>query len=122
MKQEILKRLQSNEVVQHIIQGGNEIGNLFEMEEALLLASAFLKDRKTRIIVKKNRYSSQQLYQRLSPLLDNVLLFDMEDSLRVQAIASSPEDNEAMLSALYTLVCDESPKIIICNTASFFRF
>ena len=122
MKQDILLSLQSNELVQHICQGGNDAGNLFDMEEALLLASAFLKDKQTRIIVKKNRYHAQQLYQRLAPLLEDVLLFVMEDSLRVQAIAASPEDKEDMLSSLYACVSEDKPRIIICNTAAFVRY
>ncbi|MBP3853571.1 MAG: transcription-repair coupling factor [Erysipelotrichaceae bacterium] len=92
------------------------------MEEALLLAAAFTTDKKTRIIVKKNRYQAQQLYQRLSPLLEDVLLFVMEDSLRVQAIASSPEDKEAMIHSLYTCLHDPKPRLIVCNTAAFLRY
>ncbi|MCF0105439.1 MAG: transcription-repair coupling factor, partial [Holdemanella sp.] len=92
------------------------------MEEALVIASAFHKDHKTRIIVKKNRYMAQQLYNRLSPLLPNVLLFVMEESLRVQAIASSPEDKEELIYSLTQIIKNDEPKIIICNTAAYVRY
>lgn len=92
------------------------------MEEALLIASAFKQDHKTRIIVKKNRYEAQQFYQQLSPLLEDVLLFVMEESLRIQALASSPEDSEEMVSTLTECVLEDKPRIIICNTAGFLRF
>lgn len=91
------------------------------MEEALVLASAFLQDHKTRIVVKKNRFEAQQLYQRLDSILDNVLLFVMEESLRVQAIASSPEDKEQFITFLSSCILEPKECIIVCNTAAFIR-
>lgn len=122
MNETIYQALLSNEAVRHINDGGNDVGNLFDMEEALLLATSFQAQKKTRIIVKKNRYHAQQLYRRLAPLTEDVLLFVMEDSLRVQAIASSPEDREQMLETLYTCITDPKPRLIVCNTAAFLRF
>ncbi len=120
MKQEILQVLQDNDVVKKIVEGSNQVGNLFPMEEALLLYSAFQTDHRTRIIVKKNRYEAQQLYLRLSQMSDDVLLFVMEENLRVQAIAASPEDKEQMLMSLSQSM-NKEPKLIICNTAAFLR-
>ena len=117
----VLQSLESNVVSQEILNKGNRVGNLFLMEEALLLASVFQKDRQTRIIVKKNRYEAQQLYQRIRQLEEDVLLFVMEESLRVQAIASSPEDVQAQISFLSEAL-KEKPKLIICNTAAFLRY
>ncbi len=122
MKKEIIKILEKNEVVQQILQNQNHVGNLFYMEEALVLASAFQKDNKTRIIVKKNRYEAQQLYDRLSLLVPNVLLFVMEESLRVQAIAASPEDNEQLLYALTKIVKEKQERLVICNEAAYLRY
>ena len=121
MNLNVLKYLENNVVSQEIINNGNRVGNLFLMEEALLLTSVFQKDHKTRIIVKKNRYEAQQLYQRVSQLEEDVLLFVMEESLRVQAIASSPEDIQAQIHFL-SQVLDEKPRLIICNTAAFLRY
>lgn len=122
LKDTILKELQTNPVTQQMIHFGNNIGNLFPNEEALCLASAFQMDKKTRIVVKKNRYEAQQLYQRLQPLVDDALLFVMEESLRVQAIASSPEDKQEQIYVLTQLVKEDKPRIIVCNTAAFFRY
>ena len=122
LKEWVLDKISKNDVVDELIHSGKHIGNLFEMEEALVLASAFNKDHKTRIIVKKNRYQAQQLYKRLAPLLDDVLLFVMEESLRVQAIASSPQDREEMLYTLNRCMNSLSDKIIICNVAAFLKF
>ena len=62
MTQEIRDWLKENPAVKEIMEGGNRLGSLFPMEEALVLASAFSADQKTRIIVKKDRYAAQQLY------------------------------------------------------------
>lgn len=122
MKETILKDLRTNPVVQDILQKTNVSGNLFPMEEALVLASAFSADPKTRIIVKKNRYQAQQLYLRLAPLCENTVLFVSEESLRVQAIASSPEEKEEQLDALISFVKEDTPRLVITNTAGFLRF
>ena len=122
LKETILNKLQDNPIVQQMLQFGNNIGNLLPNEEALCLASAFIQDKQTRIVVKKNRYEAQQLYQRLKPLINDTLLFVMEESLRVQAIASSPEDKQEQLYVLTQLVKEDKPRIIICNTAAFFRY
>ena len=122
LRDTILNKLQSNPVAQQMLQFGNNIGNLFPNEEALCMASAFMQDKQTRIVVKKNRYEAQQLYQRLKPLINDTLLFVMEESLRVQAIASSPEDKQEQLYVLTQLVKEDKPRIIICNTAAFLRY
>lgn len=122
MTQEIRDWLKDNPAVREIMNGGNSLGNLFPMEEALVLASAFSADRKTRIIVKKDRYAAQQLFARLNPLVDDVLLFTSDESLRVQEIASSPEEKEEQLDVLQQLVTDDRPRLIIANTAGFLRF
>ena len=118
----IQEQLSQNVVVQEILKKGDHVGNLYPMEEALVEVSAFLQDHKTRIIVKKNRFEAQQLFSRIEPLTKDVLLFVMEESLRVSAIASSPEDTQAFVSSLTSLVLDSKPRLIICNVAAFLRF
>ncbi|EJW92280.1 Transcription-repair coupling factor, partial [gut metagenome] len=89
--------------------------------EALLLAAAFRQDRQTRIIVKKNKYEAQQLYTRLALLQQEVLCFTMDESLRISAIAASPEEKINQISALYQMRQDFA-KIIITNVAAYTRF
>lgn len=117
----ILASINDNPMVHELLESGDHIGNLSEMEEALILASAFEQDRRTRIIVKKNKYEAQQLYSRLAMLEQEVLLFVMDDSLRVSAIAASPEENESQVAALCELRQDY-PKLVITNTAAFMRY
>lgn len=118
----ILQSLNKNPLVQELMKPDGKIGNLSsEMEEALLLAAAFEQDHKTRIVVKKNKYEAQQLYSRLAMLSQEVLLFVMDESLRIQAIAASPEEKNSQLSSLVQMRQDFN-KIIITNTAAFTRF
>lgn len=120
--EKIWEALQDNALVNGIVSSSVSCGNLFLMEEALLIAAAFKKHPENRIIVKKNVYEAQQLYKRLAMMMDEVLLFTMEESLRVQAIASSPEDKDEMIYALTRLVKEDSPKILVCNVAAFTRY
>lgn len=122
MENKIIQELQSDPVTQDILNHTNTAGNLFPMEEALVLASAFLAQPATRIIVKKNRYEARQLYERLKPLAPDTLLFTSEESLRVQEIASSPEEKEDQLDGLLTMVTDPKPRLIVTNPAGLLRF
>ena len=122
MKNQIIRYFDDNEVVKQILKKENNIGNLYEMEEALVLYNAFTQDHQTRIIVKPNRYQAQQLYNRLSMLDENVLLFVVEESIRVQAIASSPEDKNHFIDSLTQLIVNPQPKLIVCNVAAYVRY
>lgn len=117
----ILKSLEQNPATLELLKEDGQLGNLSVMEEALLLAAAFQQDHQTRIIVKKNKYEAQQLYTRLALLLQEVVCFTMDESLRISAIAASPEEKINQLSALYQMRQDFS-KIIITNVAAYMRF
>lgn len=117
----ILESLKENPATQELIKPNGKLGNLSMMEEALLLAAAFEQDQKTRIIVKKNKYEAQQLYSRLAMLQEETILFAMDESLRLQALAASPEDKNRQVSALVKMRQDY-PKLIITNVAAFSRF
>ena len=122
MNIEILERLQKEDLVQNCIDPHKSIGSLSLMEEALMLTATFLKTKKTMVVVKKNQYEASQLYRRISLMLEDVLLFVMEESLRVQAIASSPEDKNEMIYTLTQIVERKKPFLLICSTASFTRY
>lgn len=117
----ILKSLEHNPATKELLKEDGQLGNLSLMEEALLLASAFQQDHQTRIVVKKNKYEAQQLYTRLALLQQEVLCFTMDESLRISAIAASPEEKINQLSALYQMRQDFA-KIIVTNAAAYMRF
>ncbi|NLZ75052.1 MAG: transcription-repair coupling factor [Erysipelotrichia bacterium] len=100
-----------------------KINGLTETEETLVLAASFQQQKETKIVVKGNMYSAQQLYYRLYPLLkDDVLLFTMEESLRVEAVAASPSMYANQMEVLTTLCLDEKPKIIITHPMAIIRY
>lgn len=122
MKQTAIPSLQNNPVVSAIVENKDNVGGLFSMEEALLLQAAYERKPETMIIVKKNRYEATKLYERLKELVDNTHLFVMEESLRVQAIASSPEDRQEQIDTLIQLISNDQPKIVVTNPAGFLRY
>lgn len=119
----LLHLLQENPAVQSLCAGKSELGNLSLSEEALLLASWFAKQPRTLLVVKNNSYTAQRLYERIAPLVnDQALLFVMEESLRVEAIASSPQAKAEQLEVMAKLLQQKDPVILIVNTAAFMRF
>lgn len=120
MEPKVLEAVQQSPAFQAFLKGSNDVGNLTPMEEALFLAAAFQLDGKTRIVVKKNRYEAQQLYRRLSQLSEDAIYFSMEESLRVQAIASSPEERISAVSALVDM-SEGKARLVVTDTAGFLR-
>ena len=104
----LLQEFMQNAAVTSIVEGKSQLGNLSLSEEALLLAAAYRKKPQSMFIIKNNAYTAQKLYDRLECLLeDDVLLFSVEESLRVEAIAASPESKAAQMETclLYTSRC-----------------
>ena len=88
----------------------------------MLIASAYRMQPQSMFIVKNNAYSAQKLYDRLSALLkEDVLLFTMEESLRVEAVASSPETRANQMEVMGKLL-EDRPYICVMNTAGAIRF
>lgn len=118
----LLRALSDNPAVKSIVERKSGLGNLSLSEEALLIAAAFTQNKQNIIVIKQNLYTAQRLYERLTPLLkDKVLLFGVEESLRVEAIASSPELRAAQIETLSSLQ-EETPCICITHTAGAMRY
>lgn len=118
----LLRALSDNPAVKSIVERKSGLGNLSLSEEALLIAAAFTQNKQNIIVIKQNLYTAQRLYERLTPLLnDKVLLFGVEESLRVEAIASSPELRAAQIETLSSLQ-EEAPCICITHTAGAMRY
>lgn len=119
---DLLKVLSGNPAFVAFQEGKDNLGNLNLNEEALMIASAFQKKKRGMLIVKNNLYTAQRLYERLTPLVkDDVLLFSVEESLRVEAIAASPELLAKEIEVLNTLLND-SNKICITHTGGYTKF
>ncbi|WP_281627300.1 transcription-repair coupling factor [Traorella massiliensis] len=118
----ILEKLAHNPAVEVLLRDGNEIGNLNPIEEALLIAATYEQKKKRMLIVKSNQYTAQKLMDRLIPLTSaKVLLFSVEDSLRVEAIASSPESKAVQLETMNAMLEGEAD-IVITHAAGLIRY
>lgn len=118
----LIHELRNNEAVQSILRKESVLGNLSFTEEALLLAAAYTQQPSSIFVIKNNAYTAQKLYERLQALLgDDVLLFSLEESLRVEAIAASPENKASQMEVMAKLQ-DKHPYITILNTAAAIRY
>ena len=93
------------------------------MEEALVIAASFRKKPRPILVVKHSLYSAQRLYERLSPLLGEkeCALFGADESLRVEAIAQSPEMTARKVECLGSLI-EEPCQVVVTCPSGLLRF
>jgi len=98
------------------------LANLSIAQEAYTIAGAFVVSPQNIIVIKQDLYEAQQLFQQLSPWLgDQVLMFASEDSLRVAAVASSPQLVAERLDTMIKAM-DSTPKIIVTHVGAATRY
>ena len=100
----LLERFYENPAVEAVLKKQSGLGNLSLIEEAEILAAAYQKQPQTMLIIKNNLYNAQRLYEKLTPLTKaQVLLFGVEESLRMEKIAASPEMRAAQMETMAAL-------------------
>ena len=89
----LYERMVDNPAVKLLDHAKSPIPYTSLIEEALVIATSFQKKPRPILVVKQNLYTAQRLYERVATLLDekDCALFGADESLRVEAIASSPE-------------------------------
>ena len=118
----LLNELVKNPAVESLLRKESSLGNLSLTEEALLYAALYRQSRQSLLIVKNNVYTAQKLIERLIPLVDvEVLPFVVEESLRVEAIASSPESKAVQLETMNAML-EGKAKIVVAHTGALMRF
>lgn len=111
----LLKKAASCPTVDQLSHQARHIACSSTIEEALVAAASFITHPRNLVIVKENAYQAQVLYQKLTPLLQSdCVLFDVEESLRVQAITSSLQASAARIETLGRLL-DEAPKLCVTH-------
>ncbi len=118
----ILELLSNTELVNRFLKR-EVLANLSVNQEALVIAGAFYTHPKKLLVVKKNLYYAQLVYQELLALLgeDKVLLYAAEESLRVEAVAGSPELKAQRVDCLAKALNDE-PIVIITHIGALIKF
>ncbi|TDW20196.1 transcription-repair coupling factor [Breznakia blatticola] len=118
----LLKVLSHNDAFKAFAAKSNQLGNLSEVEESLMIASTYQKQKESMLIVKHNLYTAQKLYERLSPLLkDKVLLFSVEESMRIEALSQNNEVVANKVEILYRLL-HEDDLVIITHVGAYTKF
>jgi transcription-repair coupling factor (superfamily II helicase) len=104
---ELLNTLSSNQLIQDFSLGKVSFAHLSVTQEALLIASSYKQSPRPIVIIKSNLYQAQQLHEKIQFWCeDKVVLFPVEESLRVEAIAASPEINAIRMETLSRLIIE----------------
>lgn len=114
--------LRQNVAFKTLLNGkGNIIVNDIN-DEALLISSAFLILKKNIVVVKPNQYEANRLYQQVMSVNErDALLFPVDESYRIEALAASPELLGQRIDTLYQLTTNK-PKILITHSQALVRY
>lgn len=100
-------------VEQQILENQEVLSSLNITQESILLTDSFLKHPRPMVIVKANLYQAQLLYERIQTFIpENVVLYSQEDSLRVEEIAQSFQNQSEKLRSLIKIVQNETLIVI----------
>lgn len=113
------KKLEKNPAVAIL---NSEKGNLplsSLIEEALVIAESYHENKRGILVVKQSLYQAQLLYERLSSFLseEECALFGADESMRVEAIASSPEMTAMKVETMASLLEHPDQVVITCPSA-----
>ena len=118
----IIELLAFNPAVDAIIDNKASIASLSIQEEAVIMSAAFLRSNKSMVIVKPNLYEAQNLYQNIYSLINEGIIFAVEESLQVEAIASSPELHAQKMDVLTILSQNTKPVLCVTHSAAIVRY
>ncbi len=120
---DLWKALKDDPAVRAINERTDGLSSLTPAAESLVVASAFKQKPRTMVVVKNNLYTAQLLYRKLTPLLEKeVLLFSVEESLRVEAFASTPTMYAGQMETLADICLNDRPRVIITHPAALIRY
>lgn len=119
----LFSRLEDNPAVQRLTHGKDTLPLSSLIQEALTIAMSYRAEKRSIIVVKNSLYNAQRLYDRMSTLLGEkeCALFGVDESLRVEAIASSPEMMANQVDTLASLL-EEPHQVIITNPSGILRY
>ena len=120
---DLWKALKDDPAVRAINEHREGLSSLTPAAESLVMASAFKQQPRTMVVVKNNLYTAQMLYRKLTPLLEKeVLLFSVEESLRVEAFASTPTMYAGQMETLADICLNDRPRVIVTHPAALIRY
>lgn len=119
----VLRRiLKNNAAVDQLNHNKGPLPMVSYMEEAMVLAESWIEHPRSILVVKENLYHAQRLYERLATLLPEsaCALFSADESLRVEAIAVSPEMRANQIETLSSLL-EKPDQIVVTSPSGFLR-
>lgn len=117
----LLTKLTHHPIVQDFSQGKVSFSHISLTQEALLFASSYQNNPRSLVIVKPNLYQAQQLFEKLQFWLNTqAVLYPVEESYRVEAIAASPELNAIKMETLSRL-SQETNLVCITHLGALLR-
>ncbi len=122
MPVQLLDELKDNAALRQLDAGRGTLPLNSLIQEALILSASYLKNPRPILVVKNNLYSAQRLYERIASLLtsEQCALFGSDESLRVEAIASSPEMMAGKVETLASLLSFPN-QIVITSPSGLLR-
>ena len=116
IKEELLHYLDDNPVVLKLENNKGPLPLISFIEEALVIATSYKKNPRPMIIIKNNLYNAQRLYERIISFLseEECALFGADESLIVEAIASSPEMRANKVETLASLLKNPNQIVVTC--------
>ena len=119
----LLGRLAHNPAVAACTQQQTFLSASSLTEEALILAASYAQNPRPMLIIKNNLYTAQRLAEKLKSLLSPQVcaLFSVEESLRVEAIAASPEATAEKVETLNRLL-NEDQLICVTHASALVRY
>ena len=119
MPQWLLKQLEDNPAVSLLDKNLSDLPLTSTIQEALVIATSYKHRPRSILVVKKNLYQAQRLYERISSFLedDECALFASDESLRVEAIASSPEMSAIKVETMSSLLENPHQVVVTCPSA-----
>ncbi len=117
----ILSIIKKTEAYNAFINGKDIVVNQ-PYHEALLHATAFLDCPKNIMIITPSQYQANQLYQHLASMIGtSALYFPVDESFRIETLASSPEIISERIATMYNLL-DDRPRVVVCHVHSAVRY
>ena len=97
------------------------VTGLTKQLQGIYLYKMFKETEQSILYVTSTLYEANQMFQILSDLTEDVLLFPMDDFLTSEALATSPEFVVTRLETLNTLL-NNKRKIVVTNLMGYLRF
>ena len=123
MKNQWLVDLCSNSIKENDLTDHSFYSALSNAEEAITIIDNFRKMERNLIVIKRNAYTASKLYEELAMFLedDELVLYVPEESLRVEAIASSYENMASRCEAMYNCLSDVK-KVVITSAGAVIKY